>query len=101
MIQLLQSEGRTGPTIYCDICNTRIEDASDAAVVFQAGYKEGAELDFRHVHKGACDAEAQRRAGGHLSWQPLEDHLLYLIGNVGLSTKKLQKVGAIIEERGF
>ncbi len=94
MIRTIQKAGRDIPMLICDVCDTWIEGAGEAAAVWKRASKDGETSEVLHVHKRGCHAQAEHRLGGkqNCSWEELGTHLLYLVGNSGLSPEQLQEI---------
>lgn len=89
-IDILEKDGRDCPTVFCDVCLKRIEDAGMAI----AKWREKAEGDptwgKNHVvicHKGKCDKDPTYPQEAYLFCQELDVFLTYLSQNANINEK--------------
>lgn len=94
MIRTLRKQGRDIPMLICDVCESWIEGAGEAAAVWRTASADGEISAVLHVHKRGCHAQAELHLGGdqYCSWEELGTHLLYLTSNTGLSPMELQEL---------
>lgn len=98
MIELIQIDGLACPKLFCDSCGEEIADAKAAAAVFVNFMPDGERSALAYVHKnlvkGDCMTRAEeeiRSKGQQPGWVELTEHLAYLIGNVGMASKDIEK----------
>ena len=103
MIRTLHKDGHDLPLLICDICDTWIEGAGEAAAVWKTARNEGDATPVLHVHKRGCHALAEQRLGGRAecSWEEMGTHLLYLVGNTGLTPEQLQEIQSRNDQLGL
>ncbi|MHB1299672.1 MAG: hypothetical protein ACYCY8_02230 [Burkholderiales bacterium] len=99
MIEIVQIDGRACPKIFCDSCGEEIADAKAAgAVVYINLMPDGDKSSIAYVHKNFVKGDCMKRAeeavrskGKEPGWAELTEHLAYLISNVGMTSKDVEK----------
>lgn len=98
MIQLHWINGQAVPKITCASCGEVIINAKQAGIVFRNFMNNGEITNVLYVHKnfvkGDCMAKAEsmiRSGGGEPGWHELSEHLAFLIDNVDLTAKDIER----------
>jgi hypothetical protein len=94
MLKIVRMAGAdmNAPLLFCDICDTRIENAKEAALVFKLVTDASPNAEPLMVHKGECLDAAEARLGGMVGWQPLLKELIYMLHNVGVPLEMLKRL---------
>lgn len=98
MIKLVSIDGQTVPKIFCDSCGEEISNAKQAVIVFRIFMENSQSMDGVYVHKnfvmGNCMTKAEElihSKGEQHGWAELSEHLAYLVSNVGMTPKDIEK----------
>jgi hypothetical protein len=99
MIEMKQiAEDRLGAIFVCDYCGKQIEDATRASFEFEydeAGQPTGG-LSFFHLPE--CSVMVEKVTGASPHWHHIDQLLLQLIYNSGLTLNDLHHLGQSTED---